>query len=128
MKLELPETAAMVRADKVQLQQVWINLLRNAIEALQLCPDGPRQIQLSVQAVASHWLIRFRDNGKGLSDEHIAMVFEPYFTDKDKGLGLGLAISRSIIESHGGRIEVASDGRSFSQFEIRLSDFEGERR
>ncbi len=108
-----------VVGDRVQLQQVLINLIMNAIEAMQTVNARPRQLKITSEAQADKVLVRVQDSGVGLEPERACRVFEPYFTTKRHGIGLGLAISRSIIESHGGRLwtEPASDGAIF-QFSL----------
>jgi two-component system sensor kinase FixL len=92
-----------VKVDKVQIQQVILNLMRNAIEAM---ADGePRDLIVSADdAPDGMVLVSVRDTGSGLSDEIASHLFEPFHTTKREGMGVGLSISRTIIQSHGGRI------------------------
>ncbi|MCV6614746.1 MAG: PAS domain S-box protein [Cellvibrionaceae bacterium] len=121
LQLKLPEQGAWVRADKVQLQQVWLNLFSNAIDALSGLEGRQGQIDIELQqGTAPMWLLSFRDNGPGIAAAQLAQIFEPYVSHKPKGLGLGLAISRSIIESWGGHIEAHSDAASYSCISVRL--------
>lgn len=132
---QVPREKAWVMADKVQLQQVWVNLLINALEAMadsvhldaaKLNEDS-REIKISIEeqledrSKGRYWQVAVSDQGAGIQAQAIKQVFEPYYSSKSSGLGLGLSISRSIIESLGGRIEVESDGSSYSCFKVRLA-------
>jgi signal transduction histidine kinase len=94
--------------DAIQIEQVLVNLARNAIEAICEANDGGGQLQIQTAPVrdgeAEMIEIAVSDNGKGISDEVAAGMFEAFFTTKPAGLGMGLAISRSIVEAHGGRL------------------------
>jgi two-component system sensor histidine kinase TtrS len=101
----LAAAGAQVRGEAIQVEQVVLNLLRNALEAL----DGPlprREIELHSERRGESVRVRVRDSGAGLTPEARQRLFEPFFTTKAKGMGLGLSISRSIVESHGGRLTV----------------------
>jgi PAS domain S-box-containing protein len=94
-----------VLADRIQLQQVMLNLVVNAMEAMVSVPEPARALELGAQRYRSDDLRVFvRDAGPGLSEEHPERVFDAFYTTKPQGLGMGLAISRSIIEAHGGRL------------------------
>jgi C4-dicarboxylate-specific signal transduction histidine kinase len=95
----------MLYADRVQLQQVVLNLMRNAIDAMTEIEDRPKQLYInSCKEHEGRVLVSFTDSGVGLSPDHADKIFNAFFTTKANGLGMGLAITRSIIESHGGRI------------------------
>ncbi|SMF17114.1 two-component system, LuxR family, sensor histidine kinase TtrS [Azospirillum oryzae] len=96
----LPE----VRADKVELQQVLLNLLQNAVEATRTGNNGGGEIVLRTALSGGMVLIEVRDSGPGAPEESRRRMFEPFFTTKPGGLGLGLSICRTIVERHGGRI------------------------
>ncbi|MDB5788033.1 ATP-binding protein [Caballeronia mineralivorans] len=95
-----------VHGDKVQLQQVVLNLLLNAFDALESCSALNREVAIEVTPAGGDSSIRVavRDGGTGLADNTFDKLFLPFFTSKRDGLGLGLSISRSIVEMHGGRI------------------------
>ncbi len=94
-----------VLGDRVQLQQVLLNLIVNAIEAMSGAADGPRDLVVgSTREVSNGVLVTVRDCGAGLSAASPERMFDAFYTTKPGGMGMGLAISRSIIESHGGRI------------------------
>jgi PAS domain S-box-containing protein len=91
--------------DRIQLQQVLLNLLMNAIEAMSSVGGGPRVLRVSSErGAATEVVIAVRDSGPGFEPQHLDRLFEAFYTTKANGLGLGLAISRRIIEAHGGRL------------------------
>ncbi|MFY0571913.1 sensor histidine kinase [Archangium lansingense] len=95
----------LVKADGVQLQQVVLNLLVNALDAVGPCPSGERQVWVRTRQQEGRAELVVEDSGQGLSEEVLAHIFEPFFTTKPKGLGMGLSISRSILEVHQGRLQ-----------------------
>ncbi len=105
IEVDLPREPVRVWADAIQLQQVLINLMRNAVEAM-MEVSGQRVlgILVSVDAQGEELRVTVRDTGPGLGEADVDRVFAPFYTEKADGLGMGLAISRSIIESHGGRL------------------------
>jgi PAS domain S-box-containing protein len=94
-----------VRADRVQLQQVLLNLLLNAFDAVKDCSVHERDIEVRANYDDARMIrVAMRDRGVGLGADQLEMIFQPFYTTKPDGLGMGLSISRSIIESHGGRL------------------------
>jgi signal transduction histidine kinase len=106
VRTQFAEDLPRVQGDRVQLQQVMLNLIVNAIQAMRGIGEGAREIQISIDAVPSEGGVRVgvRDTGPGLSPESLSRLFEPFYTTKPEGMGMGLSISRSIIEAHGGRL------------------------
>jgi len=101
----LAEEVPLVRADRIQIQQVLLNVLINALEALSGVGDGPREVVVrSEPDAAPGVLVTVRDSGPGLDPQHLDRLFEAFYTTKPHGLGLGLAISRSISAAHSGRL------------------------
>jgi two-component system sensor kinase FixL len=105
-----------VLGDRVQLQQVLINLVINAVDAMRALLDRPRELLIKSAKHADGMLVQIQDSGTGFDPEQVNLIFDPFFTTKQEGMGLGLSISRSIIESHGGRLlaESRSNGALFS--------------
>jgi signal transduction histidine kinase len=94
-----------ISGDRIQLQQVILNLIINAIEAMSGVDEGPREVLVGSQKDdLDGVLVAVRDSGPGLDAEHLDHLFDAFYTTKPNGLGMGLAISRSIIEAHGGRL------------------------
>jgi two-component system NtrC family sensor kinase len=106
--LDLPPHLPAVQADHQMLQQVVLNLVTNALDAI----DGEGEVRITALPASGHVEVCIKDTGCGIPPEHLARVFDPFFTTKDvgKGTGLGLAICQGIVEQHGGSIEVKSDG------------------
>jgi two-component system sensor histidine kinase DctS len=93
-----------IEGDRVLLGQVFLNLIRNAMEALRNTPVENRRIALTVVAVDGQIQVRFADTGVGITPEIAGRLFEPFFTTKPEGMGMGLNICRSIVEAHHGRL------------------------
>lgn len=93
-----------VLGDRVQLQQVILNLIMNGIDAMDTITDRPRELHIKSARKLGGVLVQIRDSGLGVDSDLVERIFEPFFTTKKQGIGMGLSISRSIIESHGGRL------------------------
>lgn len=105
VSLEVDTHLPPVRGDKVQLQQVTLNLLLNAFDAMHDCPPDKREIHVRAARDGGRMVeITVADHGAGLTIDKLEKIFQPFYTTKHDGLGLGLSISRSIIEAHGGRL------------------------
>ncbi|HMH65616.1 MAG TPA: ATP-binding protein, partial [Rhizomicrobium sp.] len=110
MRTELSPDLPVTRGDRVQLQQVLLNLAVNAIEATGDVSDGPRNVVMSSERDGGGGVVvSVRDTGPGLAPEAAARLFEPFYTTKQNGLGMGLSICRSIIEAHGGQLWVTAN-------------------
>jgi PAS domain S-box-containing protein len=119
IRIELAEDLPKVMADRVQLQQVFMNLMLNGIDAMKGTTDGG-ELTIKSEAGDGQLLISVSDTGVGLPPEQAEEIFKAFFTTKDKGTGMGLPISRSIIESHGGRLWVASTSGRGAAFHFTL--------
>jgi PAS domain S-box-containing protein len=115
VRLELDTALPRVLGDRVQLQQVLINLVMNGIDAMGAVTDRTRTLNLTSFPHGNGVLVRVQDSGSGIDTDPVERIFEPFFTTKPQGIGMGLSISRSIIESHGGRLwaEPGSPGAIF---------------
>lgn len=112
----IPSGLGEFTGDKTKLQEVFLNLLRNAKESI----DGQGSILLSAERKRDYILIQLKDSGCGIPKEYLESVFEPFKTYKEGGTGLGLSLSKRIIEAHGGTISVESEPGKGSTFSIKL--------
>jgi len=107
LNLELQPNLPSAHADPVQIQQVLVNLLMNGIDAVSSSPLDQRSLSITTSKHGEQGVeVCIADSGPGVSLEHLEQVFEPFFTTKDAGMGMGLSISRSIIEAHGGKLSI----------------------
>jgi PAS domain S-box-containing protein len=121
LRMELEPTLPRILGDRVQLQQVIINLVINGIEAMQPVTDRPRELVVrSGQDETDRVLLSVTDCGVGISAENANRLFNAFFTTKSSGLGMGLSICRSIVEAHGGRLSVSSNEGPGATFQFVL--------
>jgi len=124
--VELAPGLPVVLGDSIQLQQVILNLLMNGIEAMTTVAGRPKLLVVRSQMQdASQIRVSVEDSGVGVSAEVMPRLFEPFFTTRSKGMGMGLPISRSIIEAHGGRLWAESNGSQGSIFQFTLPSGSG---
>src|SRR5215467_6303729 len=111
-----------VQGDRVQLQQVVLNLILNAVEAMSSDEPGARELSIRTQQcqVDGGVLVEVRDSGPGIDPGHLQRIFEPFYTTKTSGVGMGLSICRSIIDAHGGRLSVAANEPRGAVFQFTL--------
>ena len=110
-----------VRGDRVQLQQVILNLVLNAVEAMSSVEGAPRELLISTEQIPGNGvLVAVRDSGPGIDPEHVGRVFQAFYTTKPGGVGMGLSICRSIIEAHGGRLWVDANEPRGTVFQFTL--------
>jgi PAS domain S-box-containing protein len=119
IRTELAEDLPKVMADRVQLQQVFMNLMLNGIDAMK-DGTGGRELTIKSETIDAQLVISVSDTGVGLPPEQAEQIFKAFFTTKDNGTGMGLPISRSIVESHGGRLWAAGNSGRGASFQFTL--------
>jgi signal transduction histidine kinase len=141
LQTQLADDLPLIMGDRIQLQQVVLNLLVNAIEAMTGVSEGPRELWVSSQKVTAipdeanerkfasessagaartHVLIAVRDSGAGLDPSALNRLFDAFYTTKSQGLGMGLLISRSIVEAHGGQLWAKANAPRGALFQFTL--------
>ena len=126
LRLELTEDVPPVLGDRVQLQQVILNLVMNGVEAMASVTDRPREVFISSSRHESDKvLVAVQDSGVGIDEQSLEKIFDAFYTTKPQGMGMGLAISRSIIEDHGGRLWAEANG-SGASFQFTLMKYQRE--
>jgi two-component system sensor kinase FixL len=121
LRLELASALPLVLGDRVQLQQVIINLVMNGMEAMAAITGGPRELVIrSRRHEDEQVLIEVQDAGVGIDPENVDRLFNAFFTTKSDGMGMGLSICRSIIEAHGGRISASRNAGAGATFQFTL--------
>jgi PAS domain S-box-containing protein len=121
VRTQLAEGLPLIQADRVQLQQVILNLIVNAVEAMSDASEGARELLISTGGDASNGvLVSLRDSGPGLDPANLERLFDAFYTTKSSGLGMGLSICHSIIEAHGGRIWAGANEPRGAAFHFTL--------
>ena len=120
VQTQLADDLPSIQGDRVQLQQVILNLIINAVEAMSSLREGSRELLISTRNDVSGLLVTVRDSGPGLSAESLERLFDPFYTTKAGGMGMGLSICRSIVEVHGGRIWASRDFSQGATFQFTL--------
>jgi signal transduction histidine kinase len=122
LKIEMKRPLPLVLAERVQLQQAVINLILNAFDAVASIVDGVREVRVEAPAVNGSDCVELLvcDTGVGIAPEAIPHIFDPFFTTKPKGMGMGLAIAKSIIDAHGGTLSASLNSGRGTTFAIRL--------
>jgi C4-dicarboxylate-specific signal transduction histidine kinase len=111
----------LIRADRIQLQQIVLNLVKNSIDAMNSVPSGNRHVRVVTRlSENSTVLLSVEDSGHGITEEDQGRVFDPFFTTKPTGMGLGLAICRTVALDHGGNLRLVETSSHGSIFEIEL--------
>jgi signal transduction histidine kinase len=110
-----------VQGDRVQLQQVLVNLILNAVEAMTAIEDGTRELSIRTgQSQTGGILVAVRDSGPGVDPVNLERVFEPFYTTKTSGIGMGLSICQTIINGHGGRLWMSANEPRGAVFQFTL--------
>jgi C4-dicarboxylate-specific signal transduction histidine kinase len=121
LRTQLAHGLPVVAGDRVQLQQVMVNLVINAIEAMSGIRDGMRELTIvSAETPSNHVFIEVQDTGPGFGPANLDRLFQSFYTTKPDGMGMGLAISRSIVEAHGGRMSAAPNGPRGAIFRVTV--------
>jgi two-component system, LuxR family, sensor kinase FixL len=121
LKISLPEDSPVIEGDPVQIQQVLINLVGNAFESMLDTPIRKRRVKIVAEQKTDEMVcVSVSDRGMGISDEARERIFDQFFTTKEEGIGMGLAIVRSVIEAHGGKIEVEDLAGAGARFSFTL--------
>jgi PAS domain S-box-containing protein len=120
LHLELAADLPRVRGDRIQLQQVLLNLVLNGADAMRSIGGRARALGISSAQRNGHVTVAVEDSGSGLSQTELAQIFTPFFTTKPEGMGVGLSISRSIVEAHGGSLKLTHNSESGATFEFEL--------
>jgi C4-dicarboxylate-specific signal transduction histidine kinase len=121
VQTRLTEGLSPVQGDRVQLQQVVLNLVMNAVEAMSSVGEGARDLLISSeQSQGNGVLVAVRDSGPGVDPEHLNRIFEAFYTTKARGIGMGLSICRAIIDAHGGRLWAAANEPRGCVFQFTL--------
>jgi PAS domain S-box-containing protein len=126
VQTRLSEGLFPIHGDRVQLQQVVLNLLLNAVEAMGSREPGARELLISTEQDHTGVLVAVRDSGPGIDAKHLERVFEAFYTTKSSGVGMGLSICRSIIDAHGGRLWAEANEPRGAVFQFTLPSVEKE--
>jgi C4-dicarboxylate-specific signal transduction histidine kinase len=126
LETSLAQDLPAIEGDPIQIQQVLINLVQNAVDAMHDTPHGCRIVEIATNHNGDATIsVAVRDYGSGISEATREQLFEQFFTTKQEGLGMGLAIVRSIIEAHGGSIVAENAEGGGARFQFRLPIKEG---
>ena len=127
IQMQLADGLPLIQGDRVELQQVLLNLIMNALEAMNSVNEGERQLQVCATLGQAGWvLVSVSDSGPGFAAQNVDQVFTSFYTTKPTGLGLGLSICRSIIESHGGCLKASANQPRGATIQFTLPIVQGE--
>jgi len=125
LRMDLAADLPPVLGDRVQLQQVILNLVMNGVEAMASASGGPRELLIRSRPYESDKaLVAVQDSGVGLDGQDLEKIFDAFYTTKPRGMGMGLAISRSIVEDHGGRLWAAPNDGPGATFQFTLLKYQ----
>jgi signal transduction histidine kinase len=116
----ITQDALPILGDRIQLQQVILNLVVNGIDAMKDTPDENRIITIRTSRVENFAQLTVSDHGSGIPEDKLKEVFEPFFTSKPEGMGMGLSIARTIVEAHNGQLSAQNRDHGGATFRIRL--------
>ena len=128
IRTDFADDVLSVSGDRVQLQQVVLNLVMNAIESMSTVGERPRELVLRTRSIDNQVEVTVEDSGPGLDPSGMEKIFDPFYTTKASGMGMGLSICRSIVQSHGGRLWATAKDPSGTRFHFALPVYRGEER
>ena len=120
LEVKLDETLPLISVDSLQIEQVFVILFNNAIEAMQSCNQSSRFLKICTYIESPYLIASITDTGPGIPKKHLKSIFQPFTSFKPQGMGMGLAIAASIIDGHGGEIEVYSKPKQETEVILRL--------
>jgi signal transduction histidine kinase len=121
IRTDLMQSMPLIKADRVQLQQVVLNLVMNGMDAMSEVTSTSKEILISSRKNGTNEaLVAVQDYGRGIDSQILEKIFDPFFTTKSQGLGMGLSISRSIIESHEGRLWATANPMGGATFQFTI--------
>jgi PAS domain S-box-containing protein len=126
IRIDFADDVFPVSGDRVQLQQVVLNLVMNAIEAMSAVGERPKELLVRTRNVEDHVQVTVEDFGPGLDPNGMEKIFDPFYTTKASGMGMGLSICRSIVQSHGGRLWATAKDGAGTMFHFALPMYRGE--
>jgi signal transduction histidine kinase len=127
IRARFADDLAPVAGDRVQVQQVVLNVVMNALEAMRSVGAGARELVITTRNVdADHVQVTVEDSGPGIDPNAVDKIFEPFYTTKASGMGMGLSICRSIVQSHGGRLWATAKDAPGTMFHVALPKYRGE--
>jgi C4-dicarboxylate-specific signal transduction histidine kinase len=127
IRMEFADDLSPISGDRVQLQQVLLNLVMNAIEAMSSVDDRPRELVITTRNIdAEQVQVTVKDTGPGIDPNTLYKIFDPFYTTKPGGMGMGLSISRSILQAHGGRLWAAAKDGPGTIFHFSLPKYQEE--
>lgn len=121
--LLFPDEPAWVSGDKIQLQQILINLIVNAMHAMEQIPISKRQLDIGIERETEHWRVKVADTGSGISQEVYPLLFDAFYSTKSEGMGMGLSICRSIAEAHNGSLWAEQRTAPGSVFHLQIPQY-----
>jgi C4-dicarboxylate-specific signal transduction histidine kinase len=127
IRTQFADDLSLILGDRVQLQQVVLNLVMNAIEAMSSIGERPRELVITTRNIDVEQVqVTIKDSGPGIDPNTLDKIFEPFYTTKPGGMGMGLSISRSILQAHGGRLWVAAKDGPGTIFHLSLPKYHEE--
>lgn len=121
IKITQQKPVPQIMADPIQIEQVILNLFQNALDALKKVPPPKRELEIDLKRTQTHISITLHDTGPGITNQNEEKILTPFFTTKTNGMGLGLAISRAIVQDHGGQLSYRKNMKKGATFQVTLA-------